>query len=154
MSLKTLVVLAVIIIAGAMGDVLVSKGMKAVGEITSVDSAHLARTALRAVRQPYVLLGAFCLAIYFFSFLAVLSWADVSLVVPITSLGFLLTTFLAQWALHERVTPQRWAGTLLIIIGVALVARSAGTAHGIDEPPTGVSAADRIALGAARERSE
>jgi drug/metabolite transporter (DMT)-like permease len=122
MSLKTIVVLAIVIVAGAVGDVLVSKGMKQVGEIHSADPASLARVAGRALRQPYVILGALCLAIYFFSFLAVLSWADVSLVVPITSLSFLLTTFLAQWALHERVTPLRWAGTLLIVTGVALVA--------------------------------
>jgi len=154
MSLKTIVVLAIVIIAGAVGDILVSKGMKAVGEITSADPAHLGRAALRALRQPYVLLGAFCLALYFFGFVAVLSWADVSLVVPITSLGFLLTTFLAQWALHERVTLDRWAGTLLIVVGVALVARSAGTARGPDAPLAGVSAAERVALGPSGERQE
>jgi drug/metabolite transporter (DMT)-like permease len=139
MSLKTVVVLAIVIVAGAVGDTLVSKGMKQIGEIHSADPASLARVALRALRQPYVMLGALCLAIYFFSFLAVLSWADVSLVVPITSLSFLLTTFLAQWALHERVTPLRWAGTLLILAGVALVARS-GSAEGTG-PRAAVTAA-------------
>lgn len=124
MSLKTVVVLTIVIVAGALGDTLLGKGMKAVGEITSVDPASLGSAALKVIRQPFVLLGVLCLAIYFFSFLAVLSWADVSLVVPITSLSFLLTQFLAMWALHERVTPLRWAGTVLIVIGVALVARS------------------------------
>jgi drug/metabolite transporter (DMT)-like permease len=128
MPLKTIVMLAVVIVSGALGDTLVSKGMKQVGEIHSADPASLARAGARALRQPYVVLGVLCLATYFFSFLIVLSWEDVSLVVPISSLSFLLTTFLAQWALHERVTPLRWAGTLLIVAGVALVARS-GTAE-------------------------
>jgi drug/metabolite transporter (DMT)-like permease len=136
------------------GDILVSKGMKVVGEITSADPASLARTGLRALRQPFVLLGTLCLAIYFLTFLAVLSWADVSLVVPITSLGFLLTTFLAQWTLHERVTPLRWAGTLLILIGVVLVARSGSEGSALDEPRDGISSTERIAVGSAAERGE
>jgi drug/metabolite transporter (DMT)-like permease len=44
--------------------------------------------------------------------------------VPISALSFLLTTFVAQRSLGEHVTPQRWCGTLLIVIGVVLVARS------------------------------
>jgi drug/metabolite transporter (DMT)-like permease len=144
MSLKTIVMLAVVIVAGALGDTFVSKGMKQVGEIHGADPASLMRAATRAMRQPYVLLGVLCLAIYFFGFLIVLSWADVSLVVPITSLSFLLTTFLAQWALHERVTPLRWAGTLLILAGVALVARS-GTEE--DTGPRAAVTAAHVAHG-------
>src|SRR5262249_48065150 len=124
MSPKTILGLGVVIVAGAGGGTPVSKGVKKGGGIQSAGPASLARGAPRAPRPPHVMLGALCLAPYFFSSLAVLSWADVSLAVPITSLSFLLTTSLAQWALHERVPSLRWAGTLLILAGVALVARS------------------------------
>jgi len=127
MSLKTALVLTVMVLAGAFGDVMVSKGMKQVGEISSAQPAELLRAFVRAVRNPYVISGVIGLAVYFFSFCVVLSWADVSLVVPISALSFLLTTFAAQRALGEHVTPQRWCGTILIVIGVVLVARSQAT---------------------------
>ena len=124
MSLKTAIVLTIMVLAGAFGDVLVSKGMKQVGEIDSAQPAVLLRAGIRAAHNPYVVSGVVSLAVYFFSFSTVLSWADVSLVVPISALSFLLTTFVAQRALGEHVTLQRWCGTVLIVIGVVLVARS------------------------------
>ena len=124
MSLKTAIVLTIMVLAGAFGDVLVSKGMKQVGEIDSAQPAVLLRAGIRAAHNPYVVSGVVSLAVYFFSFSTVLSWADVSLVVPISALSFLLTTFVAQRALGEHVTLQRWCGTILIVIGVVLVARS------------------------------
>jgi drug/metabolite transporter (DMT)-like permease len=124
MSLKTVIVLTIMVLAGACGDVLVSKGMKQVGEITSAQPAELLRAGIRAARNPYVVTGVVSLAVYFFSFSSVLSWADVSLVVPISALSFLLTTYVAQRTLGEHVTLQRWCGTVLIVLGVALVARS------------------------------
>lgn len=124
MSLKTALVLALLIVSGTFGDTMLSKGMKQVGELTSTHPAELLRFILRAVRNPYVIMGVLGLAVYFFSFMAILSWADVSLVVPITALSFLLTTFVAERALGEHVSPQRWLGTVLIVLGVILVARS------------------------------
>jgi drug/metabolite transporter (DMT)-like permease len=128
MTWKTVLVLALMIVAGAAGDTLMSKGMKQVGEITSAQPLDLLRAGVRAARNPYVVSGVLGLAIYFFCFSAVLSWADVSLVVPISALSFLLTAFVAQRALGEHVTPQRWLGTVLIVLGVVLVARSSGRA--------------------------
>jgi drug/metabolite transporter (DMT)-like permease len=124
MALKTAFVLALMVFTGPVGDILISKGMKQVGEVTSPRPAELWRTVMRAARNPYVIAGVLCLAVYFLSFTIVLTWADVSQVVPISALGFLLTTFLAQRTLGEQVTPQRWFGTILIVLGVVLVARS------------------------------
>jgi drug/metabolite transporter (DMT)-like permease len=128
MSLKTALMLALLVITATAGDTLVSKGMKQVGEITSASPGDLLRVAVRAARNPYVVAGVLCLAVYFFSFSIILTWADVSQVVPITALSFLLTAFVAQHALGEHVSPQRWLGTFLIVIGVILVARSDGKA--------------------------
>jgi drug/metabolite transporter (DMT)-like permease len=130
MAFKTVLVLALMIVTGPVGDILISKGMKQVGEITSARPAELVRAGARATRNPYVITGVMCLAFYFMSFTAVLTWADVSQVVPISALGFLLTTFLAQRTLGEHVSPQRWFGTVLIVAGVILVARSSGTRAG------------------------
>jgi drug/metabolite transporter (DMT)-like permease len=138
MPLKTVIILTIMVLAGACGDVLVSKGMKQVGEITSAQPAELLRAGIRAARNPYVVTGVVSLAVYFFSFSAALSWADVSLVVPISALSFLLTTYVAQRSLGEHVTLQRWCGTSLIVIGVVLVARSQAASKMPDPPASRV----------------
>jgi drug/metabolite transporter (DMT)-like permease len=124
MSLKTAVVLTIMILAGAVGDLLVSKGMKQVGEVTSVHPAELLRVAFRAARNPHVVGGVLGLAVYFVCFTIALSWADVSLVVPVSAVSFLITAWFAQRALGEHVSLQRWCGTILIVLGVLMVARS------------------------------
>jgi drug/metabolite transporter (DMT)-like permease len=73
-----------------------------------------------------------------------LGWTDVSVVVPVGALSFLFTAFLAQHALGEHVTPQRWAGTILIVLGISLVARTQSPR--VDSRPgrtTNTSATDR-----------
>jgi drug/metabolite transporter (DMT)-like permease len=112
------------VVAGTIGDVLISKGMKQVGEITSAHPTEVARAGARALRNPFFVAGLMVQALYFLTFSTALSWTDVSVVVPIGALSFLFTAFLAQHALGEHVTPQRWAGTILIVMGITLVART------------------------------
>jgi drug/metabolite transporter (DMT)-like permease len=64
------------------------------------------------------------MALSFFALLAVLSWADVSIVVPATALSYVAAAFGAKYLLHEDIAPLRWAGVLLVCVGVALVSVS------------------------------
>jgi drug/metabolite transporter (DMT)-like permease len=64
------------------------------------------------------------LALFFFSYLAALSWADLSYVLPATAPGYLLTAGLSYWLLGERISAWRWLGTVLIVTGVVLVVRT------------------------------
>jgi drug/metabolite transporter (DMT)-like permease len=57
--------------------------------------------------------------------MTLLSWADLSYVLPVTSIGYALSALAGRLFLHETVTPSRWAGILAIVVGVALVARTA-----------------------------
>lgn len=84
--------------------------------------------------RPTVALGVLLLICWLASRMALLSWADLSYVLPVTSLGYVLVAFAARTLLHEQITPRRWAGIALIMAGVALV--SSGTA-----PQTTVSKA-------------
>jgi len=63
-------------------------------------------------------------AVYFGLWLAVLSWEDLSVALPLHALSYIVVAFLAQWYLGEHVTPMRWAGICLICAEVALVTRS------------------------------
>ncbi len=118
--MKTALLIATIILADSLGDVFLTLGMKQVGEISTVHPKALARIGLSAVTNRSFLTGLFFLAIFFFSFLIVLSWADLSLVFPAKSLVYVTTTLGARFILRETVSPQRWAGISLVCMGVAL----------------------------------
>jgi len=129
--LKTRVCLLIIIVANALGNVLLSYGMRQVGSIASYSPLALVRSSLRAASNPYVLTGVGFLIVFFVAHMIVLSWADLSYVLPMTSVGYILVTVLSWWWLGEKVPPLRWLGTIVIIAGVSLVGR---TPHRTTEP--------------------
>ncbi len=73
------------------------------------------------------MLGISLLILWLLSRMALLSWADLSYVLPVTSLGYVASTLIGRFLLDEQVTPLRWAGTLLIVAGTVLV--GAGSPH-------------------------
>lgn len=122
--MKTRVCLLIIIVANALGNVLLSYGMHQVGSIASYSPLALVRSALRAAVNPFVLAGVGFLIVFFVAHMIVLSWADLSYVLPMTSVGYILVTVLSWWWLGETVPPLRWLGTVVIIAGVSLVGRT------------------------------
>jgi drug/metabolite transporter (DMT)-like permease len=121
---KTKLTLAVIIVSSALGNVLLSKGMKQLGDISHQPAWRIVGSALAAMLNPWVAAGVALLALFFFSYLAALSWADLSYVLPATAPGYLLTAGLSYWLLGERISVWRWLGTVLIVAGVVLVVRT------------------------------
>ena len=119
--MKTALALSIVILTGSLGDVFIAKGMKRVGEISTLRLRDLAGIGKSMVRNAAFLLGILCMAISFGAFLAVLSWADLSFIVPATSLSFVVSTLGAKWLLQERINRLRWIGTLLVGVGVALL---------------------------------
>jgi uncharacterized membrane protein len=75
-----------------------------------------------------VAVGVSLLILWLLSGMALLSWADLSYVLPVTSLGYVANVAMGHYFLNERITAQRWAGTLLIVAGTALVGRSVARA--------------------------
>lgn len=118
--MKTAVMIALIVLADSAGDVLITKGMKQVGEISTIKPKELLSIAQRVLSNRNFLSGIFFMAVTFFSFLTVLSWADLSLVFPATSLVYVASGLGAKFILKETVSLQRWAGILLVCLGVAL----------------------------------
>ena len=78
----------------------------------------------RAFRHFSMWLGIGLMAVAFFSLLALLSWADASLVVPATALSYVAGAFGAKFILGEKIAPVRWAGVVLVCAGVALLSFS------------------------------
>jgi drug/metabolite transporter (DMT)-like permease len=119
--MMTALMIALVVLGGSVGDVLITKGMKQVGEIATLNWRELLRIAGRALTNKWFLFGLFFMAVSFFSFLAVLSWADLSLVLPATSVSFVITTIGAKLILKEKISSVRWAGIVLVCVGVALI---------------------------------
>jgi transporter family protein len=113
--------IAVIVLADSAGDVLLTRGMKQVGEISTIKLKELLTIARKVLSNKSFLSAIFFLCVTFVSFLTVLSWADLSLVFPATSLVYVVSTLGAKFILKETVTFRRWAGILLVCLGVALV---------------------------------
>lgn len=111
----------------AAGDSMLSHGMKQTG---SISLQHLPSIIL-AVLNPWVAIGIVLLLAFFASYMNALSWADLTYVLPATSLGYVLLALVAKFVLHEQVSPLRWVGIALISGGVGFVAGGpALTSHG------------------------
>ena len=112
--MKTRIILGVVIISNAVGDVSLSYGMKQVGDISALPFPQLAGAAIKALFTPWVAFGVILLTIFMVSFATALSWADLSYVLPATAVGYILVAFLSYFVLHESLNGPRWVGTALI----------------------------------------
>lgn len=125
MTFRKYLVLAGVTIFGAVGDTLLSHGMKEVGPISLHDLPHI----FLVILDPWVALGILFLLAFFASYMVSLSWADLTYVLPATSLGYVVLAFIAKFGLHEQVSLTRWLGILLISAGVGFVTRGPALTH-------------------------
>jgi drug/metabolite transporter (DMT)-like permease len=110
-----------IVVFGTMGEIFMSRAMKETGEVKDFRPAALIGVILRALSVRWMWLGVGMMAIGFFSLLAVFSFENVSFVVPVTALGYVVGALGGRFFLGERVSLQRWIGILLVCAGVTLV---------------------------------
>jgi len=118
-TFRKYLVLAAVTVLGAVGDPLLSHGMKQIGGL----SLRNFPTLILAVFNPWVACGVLLLLGFFAAYLTALSWADLTYVLPATSLGYVVLALIARFVLHEHVSATRWAGIVLISAGVAFVVR-------------------------------
>ncbi len=117
MNLRKYLVLAGVSVFAPVGDSLLSYGMKQVGNISIKNIPDL----LLAITNPWVAVGILLLLGFFASYMTALSWADLTYVLPASSLGYVLLALIARFALHEHISIMRWLGIALVSGGVAFV---------------------------------
>ncbi|MGB7759322.1 MAG: hypothetical protein WBL61_05805 [Bryobacteraceae bacterium] len=110
---KTWACAAIVVLTQVFGNFFLKRGMPA--ELPSPLSY------ITVLFRPWVALGVSLLIVWLLSRMTLLSWADLSYVLPVTSLGYVLVAFVGRWLLQERISGTRWSGILLIVAGVALV---------------------------------
>lgn len=121
---KLLLILFIGLVFESTGVVLLKKGISDVGEIRQFRPAEIWRVVKLGLTRPSVLLGVFFEALFFLSLLILMSKADISFLWPLTGLSFVMATLAAMIFLGEKVSPLRWAGVVLIMLGAALISYS------------------------------
>ena len=124
---KTRAFAILVILTNASGNFSLTWGMKHRSEALTLSPLSY----LQAIFSPWVALGIALLILWMLSRMALLSWADLSYVLPVTALGYVANALLGKWFLGENITAERWMGTLLIVAGTSLV--------GLGNPQTGKS---------------
>ncbi len=118
---RLLTVLFIGLLLEAVGVVLLSQGLKELGAVQRFSVAEVLSFVQRAVTNRHLLAGIALEAGFFGCLLFLMSQGDVSFVWPLTSLGFLLSTAAARFILHETVSPLRWFGVFLIVLGAGTI---------------------------------
>ena len=136
---KLIAILLIGLVLEAVGVVFLSQGLHEIGEVKQVSAAEIGRIIVRGAGNRNILLGILFEAIFFGVLIYLLSQKDVSLIWPLTSLGFVITALAARLVRHEQVSALRWTGVVIIVIGAALVAWSEQTKKQPAPPPAASS---------------
>jgi drug/metabolite transporter (DMT)-like permease len=114
------ILVTVMVLATVLSDLLQSFEMKRAGE-QSVGARGLMRLLGEIARRRFLILAIGCMAVSFFSFMALVQTEPLSFAVPASAASFVLETVLAKLILHERISARRAVGALIVLCGVALV---------------------------------
>jgi drug/metabolite transporter (DMT)-like permease len=127
LSPRQYLVLGLVSLCAPLGDTCLSRGMT---QLPAIDLAHPV-SLIAAVFTPWIAAGIALLIGFFASYLTALSWADLTFVLPATALGNVIVALLSKFWLHEPISLERWAGIVLITVGVGFVAQGPS----LTEPP-------------------
>ena len=113
LRVKSWICAAIVVLTNVFGNFFMKRGMPA--RLPSPLSY------ITVLYQPWVATGVLLLILWMASRMALLSWADLSYVIPVTSIGYVLVALCGKLLLHEEISAKRWMGIALIMIGVAIV---------------------------------
>ena len=120
--IRVIVGLTALILGSTGGEIAITHGMKSIGEPARLRPRAVLEFLGRAVRNGWFWAGVPLMALSFYALLLLLSWEPISLVIPASALSYVVGTFGAKFILREDVSTARWAGVILVCLGVALVA--------------------------------
>ena len=116
---KTRLVAVLTVLSNVAGNSALTHGMHQLG-----DPGNTPIDLIGALFHPWVAIGVTLLIVWTLTHMALLSWADLSYVMPVTAIGYVVTAFAARFILAEAISPTRWAGIILITAGVTIVGRT------------------------------
>lgn len=121
--MRSVMLFAAFILCSTGGEIIITRGMKIVGEPARLRPREILSFLGRAVTNVWFWTGIPLLAASFYLLLLLLSWEPISLVIPASALNpYVFGTLAAKYILGEQISPARWAGVTLVCAGVTLVA--------------------------------
>ena len=132
--LKLFSILFVALAFESTGVVLMKKGMNHIGEIHGLNGTEILRVLNTGISNPHLLLGICFESIFFLCLMVLMTKSDISFLWPLTALTFIFSTLGAMIFLGEHVSPMRWIGVLLIILGAVFITYS-DSAKATPSPP-------------------
>jgi len=130
LRLKTRLFTALVVLSNVLGNFSLTWGMRQVGRVVTFSPWPY----IVALFNPWVALGVSLLIVWMISQMTLLTWADLSYVLPVTSIGYVLVALAGRFFLHEAISWERWSGVGLIMLGVMLVGKTAPRASKPMEP--------------------
>src|SRR5712672_3126382 len=121
---KTYVLLFLLVLFGSVGNTILSKGMKDVGDLDFSHLQAIEAGAVSVLTNGTVWMGIALMLLFMVCHMLVLSWADYSFVMPFSAVAYALVPLLGYLFLGEHVSVARWTGILLIFLGVLLINRT------------------------------
>ena len=118
---KTYILIAVMIVAGPIGNLLIAKGMKDIGAIRFWPPSELVPVFFRVFGSWTIWTGIASLITFIIAYMLALSMADYSFVQPAAALGYVVIAVLGVLVLGESVSPLHWAGIVVICFGVSFI---------------------------------
>lgn len=137
----TVVIMTIATIMVTIGDLIMSQAMRGLGpleipvltqllagEFQGGAGDFLARGGSQVYDLLWLIFGTWtvwvaiaCMLSFLILWMVALSWSDLTFVMPLTALTYVLNAMLVGPVLGEHVSPLRWLGTLMIALGVGLV---------------------------------
>lgn len=117
---RTFLLVAAVVLLNAFGDLSLTWGLRHIPQTLAANPLHY----VEAMLNPFVAAGITMLILWLLTRMALMSWADLSFVLPVTSIGYVVVALLGRFFLHEHVSGERWLGILLILCGAILVGSS------------------------------
>jgi drug/metabolite transporter (DMT)-like permease len=119
-KIRTELLAAGVVVTGVSGNSLMRAGLRGAAPLVGASPFEY----LKEFTNVIVVLGVIILAASFLLQLSLLSWADLSYALPVTSASYVVVTLVGAVLLNERVTPVHWLAVCLIVAGVIVVGRT------------------------------
>lgn len=126
---KNRIFIALVVVSNTLGTVLLGRGMTQMPDFSLGAFTYIARF----LTNPWIVSGIALLVVWMLAQLSMLTWADLSYVLPVTASYYILTAIVSRFFVNERISATRWIGIAVISFGVMLVSHTPPRTHEITE---------------------
>jgi drug/metabolite transporter (DMT)-like permease len=124
MTWSTFALIITGVLLNAAAQIFLKAGTNALGGAIHLTAQNWFTTGIKVITQLPILAGLACYAISLVVWIIGLSRTDVTIAYPMLSLGYVVSAAAAWYFLGEAVSMQRMLAIGVIMIGVALLART------------------------------